>query len=269
MTTDDTSVPVPVPATLALDDVSFGYEPGSPVLEQVTAELAPGRVCALIGPNAVGKTTLLRLILGQFTPWSGRIELGGRRTGLMSPGQRAAVVSYVPQRGLVSFSFTVAQVVSMGRHALSRDAAAVDRALALNDLEAHRHRVYHELSAGQQQRVLLARAMAQSAGCGRVMLLDEPGSMMDLFHTHRMMGLLGELAAAGLAVLVVLHDLNLAARYADVVWLLDRGRLVAAGAWDQVLVPALLEPVYRVRLTPMEPEGQRRPMFFAAPSDTM
>ena len=256
-------------AALVLDDVSFGYEPGVPVVEGVTAELPRQRLCALIGPNAVGKTTLLRLILGQLTAWSGRIDLAGRPTGLMSPRQRAAMVSYVPQRGLVSFSFTVEQVVTMGRHALRRDPAAVDRALAVADLTAHRSRVYHELSAGQQQRVLLARAMAQSAGEGRVMLLDEPGSMMDMFHAHRMMGTLGDLAASGLSILVVLHDLNLAARYADVVWLMHQGRLVAAGPWDQVLVPALLEPVYRLGLTPLRPAGETRPMFFVAPADRM
>jgi iron complex transport system ATP-binding protein len=129
--------------------------------------------------------------------------------------------------------------------------------------------VYHELSAGQQQRVLLARAMAQSAGHGCVMLLDEPGSMMDLYHAHRMMSTLGDLAAAGLTVLVVLHDLNLAARYADVVWLMHQGRLLASGPWDQVLVPALLEPVYRVRLTPLQLAGEARPVFFVAPADTI
>jgi iron complex transport system ATP-binding protein len=254
-------LPEPDVTPLSLDGVTFGYEQAKPVLEQVTAELRPGRLCALIGPNAVGKTTLLRLILGQLTPWSGRINLAGRRTESFSPLERAAMVSYVPQRGMVSFAFTVEQVVTMGRHALRQDQAAIERALTLTDLQSQRQRVYHELSAGQQQRVLLARAMAQSIGQGCLMLLDEPGSMMDLLHVHRTMGKLKELAVAGMAVVVALHDLNLAARYADEVWLMDGGRLIACGPWEQVLVPAVLEPVYHVGLTALQAPGERRPVF--------
>ena len=93
------------------------------------------------------------------------------------------------------------------------------------------------------------------------MLLDEPASAMDLLHIHQTMRRLRELTEQGLAVLVVLHDLNLAARYADTVWLLDRGHLVASGPWPQVLVPAVLEPVYRVKLTPVAGGDQDRPMF--------
>ena len=254
---------------LVLDDVSFGYEPATPVLDGITASLPAGRLCALIGPNAVGKTTLLRLILGQLEAWSGAISLAGRQMRRMTPPQRAAVASYVPQRGLASFSFTVEQVVEMGRHALGRDPQAVDRALEMTDLAAHRSRVYQQLSAGQQQRVLLARAMAQSAGGGRLMLLDEPGSMMDLFHAHRMMRSMVDLAASGMTVLVVLHDLNLAARYADLVWLMHRGRLVSQGSWREVLTPTVLEPVYRVGLTPLQPDAHARPVFFVEPSDRM
>jgi len=254
---------------LVLDGVSFGYEPGTSVLAGVTASLPPGRLCALIGPNAVGKTTLLRLILGQLEMWSGRIDLDGRGTHLMAAGERAAMVSYVPQQGLVSFSFTVEQVVSMGRHALGRDPQAVEKALDLADLQTHRARVYHELSAGQQQRVMLARAVAQSVGRGRLMLLDEPASMMDLYHAHQMMRTLANLAASGMTVLVVLHDLNLAARYADLVWLMDNGRLAAAGPWQDVLTPELLDPIYRVQLTPLHAKGRTRPVFFVEPSDRM
>jgi iron complex transport system ATP-binding protein len=122
-------------------------------------------------------------------------------------------------------------------------------------------RIYAHLSLGQQQRVLLARAIAQAAGAGRLMLLDEPASAMDLWHIHRTMGQLRALTRKGLSVLVVLHDLNLAARYADTVWLLDRGRLAAAGPWNTVLTPAVLEPIYRVGLTPLSGLRHHRPMF--------
>ncbi len=292
----------------ALRAVTFGYQPGVPVIRSVTAGLAPGRVCALIGPNAAGKSTLLKLMLGQLDPWEGSVELAGQPVSALTPRQRAARVSYVPQKGAVSFAFTVDQVVAMGRYALGELDEAVERALALCDLTAERGRVFTELSGGQQQRVLLARAVAQSAGVGRVMLLDEPASGMDLWHAHQTMRLLRNLAQGGpgeepgraedpgvpggLGVLVVLHDVNLAARYADDVWLMDAGGLVAAGPWRQVMRPALLEPVYGVRFLPMQApdkpvanspgsdgadpriptagtQRDKRPVFWIDPPDTI
>ncbi len=293
---------------VALQGVSFGYEPGVPVIRSVTAELRPGRVCALIGPNAAGKSTLLKLMLGQLDPWEGAAELAGRPVSALTPMQRAALASYVPQKGAVSFAFTVRQVVAMGRYALGGSDAAIDRALAVCDLSDLRNRVFAQLSGGQQQRVLLARAVAQSAGDGRVMLLDEPASGMDLWHVHQTMRLLtrlaqaeapprgsGEAGGARLGVLVVLHDVNLAARYADDVWLMDSGGLVASGTWQEVLEPKLLESVYGVRFQPMQaptPENPRagsgcsagvpgpvipvsgtmpdeRPVFWIDPADTI
>jgi iron complex transport system ATP-binding protein len=212
---------------------------------------------------------LLRLILGQLRAWSGQVQLAGKQTTKWTPAQRARLASYVPQRGLVSFAFTVEQVVAMGRFASPLDGNALEAALEATDLTEHRHRIYQELSTGQQQRVLLARALAQSSGAGEVMLLDEPGSAMDLWHVHRMMQTLQQLARQGLCVLVAIHDLNLAARYADEVWLLDDKRMAACGPWDQVMRPEVLEPVYRVGICPLMAEGAKRPVFHVEPSDMM
>lgn len=281
--------------------VEFGYEPGVPVIRSVSAELQRGRVCALIGPNASGKSTLLKLMLGQLTPRAGDVALVGRPVSAMSHHQRAALMSYVPQKGGVSFAFTVRQVVAMGRYASQERGIrgirgirgdAVERAMSVCDLAGLGERVFAHLSGGQQQRVLLARAVAQSAGTGAVMLLDEPASGMDLRHVHQTMRLLRRLArggadAAGPGVLVVLHDVNLAARYADDVWLMDDGELVAAGPCHEVMRPELLGPVYGVRFEPMqEPrrhpgkqentgtgdngtETADRPVFWIDPADTM
>jgi len=243
--------------TVDLDGVSFGYVPGVPVIRSVTVGLKPGRVCALIGPNAAGKSTLLKLMLGQLEPEAGSVCLSGRSVSAWPATRRAGLISYVPQQGGVSFAYTVEQVVAMGRYALGDRDDAVTRALEVCDINDVRARVFAELSGGQQQRVLLARAVAQSAGSGRVMLLDEPASGMDLWHVHQTMQLLRRLASGddggeGLAVLVVVHDVNMAARYADDVWLMDRGQLAKAGPWDQVLKPALLEKVYGVGFTPMQ-----------------
>ena len=257
---------------VALEGVRFGYRSEAPVIRGVSARLRAGRVCALIGPNASGKSTLLKLMLGQLLPDRGRITLNGRDVAALSPRERAKCVGYVPQRGGASFAFTVREVVEMGRYAAGRNDAAVAGALAACDLEPIADRPFTELSGGQQQRVLVARALAQVQGGGRppILLLDEPTSSLDLRHVHGLLGLMRRQAADGAAVLVVLHDVNLAARYADDVWLMDGGRLVASGTWGDVLRPELLQPVYLVRLREAERgPGGGRPVFVAEPEGTL
>jgi len=252
---------------MRLHEVSFAFRGGPNVVEGVSGEVFAGQFHALIGPNAAGKSTLLRLMLGQLAPGAGRVELEGRRVGAYRARRRAALLSYVPQRSSMDFAFSVRQVIAMGRYALPPDPMAVERAVEACDLRSVVDRPFNALSVGQQQRVLLARALAQSQGGGRVMLLDEPTSAMDLAHMHEVMGLLRGMADEGLAVVTIVHDLNLAARYADAAWLLDRGRLVAAGHWADVLTPEVLEPVYGVKLDaldrmvdPGDPLA-RRPVF--------
>ena len=253
---------------IRLDDVHFSYQSDWPVITGCDAVLDPGRLCALVGPNAAGKSTLLRLILGQLKPQRGLVTVHGRPVSDLSSKQRARWVSYVPQRSHCAFTFTVQQVVAMGRHALGIDDSVVDQALEDNDLASLRDSIYTQLSAGQQQRVLLARAMAQASGGGKVMLLDEPTSALDLFHVHQTMAQLVQLARSGLAVLVVLHDLNLAAQYADDVWILHQGRFAAVGSWQRVLVSSMLEPVYGTPLRTVTLAGRDRPLFMVDPSDS-
>lgn len=246
-----------------VDSLTFGYARDAPVVQSVSASLAAGRLCALIGPNAAGKSTLLRLMLGHLAPWSGTVRVTGQPVRNLKSSQLASWISYVPQRGAADFAFTVSQVVAMGRTMHRADRAAVESAIESCGLGPLRDRVYAHLSAGQQQRVMLARAVAQSTGGGRVMLLDEPASMMDLWHVHRTMQLLVDLARSGLAVLAVLHDLNLAARYADQVWLMNDGCLAACGNWNRVMVPEVLEPVYGLRLRAFRPDACDRDQFIA------
>ena len=245
-------------AIISVDQLRFGYD-ATPVLDGVSVGLNPGKVTALIGPNASGKTTLMRLILGLLEPWSGAVEVAGRSIMSLSATDRARRLSYVPQRPGVCFAFTVRQVVAMGAHGLSRREAAqaVDHAIEQGGLVSLADRVLMELSGGQQQRVLLARAEVQSALGGQAMLLDEPGSSLDLKHRHAMMHRLRRLAGDGLAVLVVLHELDLAVRYADEAWLMDAGRLVAKGPWEAVLTPKILNPVYGLKFEKIERGGDR------------
>jgi len=254
---------------MRLSNVHFGYEPATPVVRGVTAELRAGQVCALIGPNAAGKSTLIELMLGQLRPTSGAVTLNGKPVGELKPHERAQRLAYVPQRAMKDVSFTVAEVVSLGRYAQPREDAVIDEALAMCDLLPLRGRVFGELSMGQQQRVAVARAVAQvwSKGdlAGKFMLLDEPVNAMDLKHVDHSMQLLGDLASRGLGVLAVLHDLNLASVYADTVWLMAEGQLRAAGRRAEVLQAEVLEPVYGVTLRSPAESGGRR-LFFVEPA---
>ncbi len=261
-----------------LTNVQFGYRQHQPVIDGITAALPPGRLCALIGPNAAGKSTLLKLMLGLERPCGGSIRLGDRDVTTLSVWQRAAQLAYVPQSPATHVAFSVEEVVAMGRFALPADGQAVERAIEACDLSAIRGAALAELSTGQQQRVALARALAQMAGSnrmaaaadsrnlasgqpGRFLLLDEPVSAMDLKHVHATMRLLRQVAANGVGVLAVMHDLNLASAYADDIWLLDQGRLAAAGTWDEALEPQRLSRVYGVPLRIVSRGDDHRPVF--------
>lgn len=255
----------PDPAPLRIDNLHFAYEPHSPLIEGISAETTSGSLNALLGPNAAGKSTLLKLLLGYLEPTHGYVLLHGRPVHRIPAPQRAAWISYVPQRSTTEFGFTARQVVEMGRQALRHDPHAIDHALEITDLAPHQHKVFAHLSAGQQQRVLLARAIAQSHGQGQVVLLDEPVSAADLGHAHDAMRHLVALARSGLTVIVALHDLNLAAQYADSVWLLDQGRLAAQGPWQEVLQPSVLQPVYSVEIEWIPTPNSPRPILHVKP----
>lgn len=257
-------------SVIQLRDVRFRFAAGGPeVLRGLSAALIRGRLTVLLGPNAAGKSTLLRLMLGQLAATGGRIALDGRCVHGLEARRRATLLSYVPQRPAQRLAFTVRQIVAMGRHALPRDDAAIESALQRCALTPLGGRVYDELSVGQQQRVALARALAQSGGQGRAMLLDEPVSAMDLKHAHHSMQVIRSQARAGLAAMVVLHDLNLAAAYADDVWLLHDGRLIASGPWRTVLTPQSLQAAYGVELARLADGPEGRPVFHASLSPTM
>jgi len=245
---------------LNLCGVSFSYEPAHPVVRGVTATLKAGRVAAVIGPNAAGKTTLVKLMLGELSPQHGEVRLGGHSVAVMGPTTRACQMAYIPQHGGVQFAFTVRQIVEMGRFACG-DTAGTREAIAQCDLAQVADRPFAQLSGGQQQRVLVARAIAQLHGDGKILLADEPASNMDLQHQLHLMQMLRNLASKGVAVLIVLHDLNLAARYADDVWLMHGGELVAAGPWSDVIRPSLLEQVYDVKLTVVARTQDDRPVL--------
>jgi iron complex transport system ATP-binding protein len=234
------------PVSVALQEVTLAV--GSRrVLAGVTAEARGGAITAIVGPNAVGKTTLLRSIAGLLPPLEGRIELrlGGRslEPHRLSPRSRAAMLAYLPQQVRLPAGFTVEEIVAMGRYALPDDPRRVDAAITRLGLGDLRDRAVHTLSAGQQQRTAIARGLAQLAR-GGVLLLDEPFAALDLRASHELAGVLASVAAEGAAVLVSIHDLLLARRLASHAWLLEAERLAAAGPLGEVLRPDRLARLF-------------------------
>jgi iron complex transport system ATP-binding protein len=226
-------------------------------LESVTADAAPGRITAVLGPNAAGKSTLLRCVIGALSPAAGDVLIDGEPADQLPTRKLAGRVAYVPQRPQVSAAFTVREVVELGRYALAPSRRRVDEALGDLDLNEIADRPFPALSVGQQQRATLARAVAQLADDGHL-VLDEPASAMDLRHVRRSTSLLRRLADAGATVLVAMHDLTLAVSLADECWLLDHGRLVVAGPTSEVISVEQLRDVFGVRFEWIERPGGGR-----------
>lgn len=222
------------------------------VISHVSLALRPGELVALIGPNGAGKTTLLRAGLGALPLSGGGVRLGGADPRAIAPMQRARLLSYLPQTRPLAWLLKVKTIVALGRFAYGApvgrlsgpDADAVARALAACRLESLAEREADTLSGGELARVHLARALAAESP---LILADEPVAMLDPLHAFETLAILREFCARGGGALVTLHDLGLAARFADRVALLHRGGLLAQGAPAAVLTPALLAEAYGVR----------------------
>ncbi len=239
--------------TLAIENLSFTYGRLS-ALTDVSTNVRPGALTAIIGPNAAGKSTLLRCMIGVHKPANGCVRLDGAPVHELRPHALAGRMAYVAQRASLSASFTVREVVELGRFALTRDERRIDTALRQLDLIELEHRVFQTLSVGQQQRVMLARALAQIER-GGYLLLDEPTAAMDLHHVAQTARLLRSLREQSISVIAALHDLNLAGELADDVWILDGGRLIAGGAAMDVMTHERLAQVFRVRFDVCERFG--------------
>jgi iron complex transport system ATP-binding protein len=216
---------------------------GLPLVDGIDLEAVSGEILAILGPNGAGKTTLLRLLSGEWAPTVGTVELLGRPLAAMTPMEQARVRAVLPQQTMLTFAFRCLDVVLMGRYAAAPgdDEGVARRSMQVTDSTHLADRTYPTLSGGEQTRVSLARVLAQETP---VLFLDEPTASLDLRHQELVMQTLRGLADRGAVVVAVLHDLNVAARFADRVALLADGRMHAVGTTGEVLTGPIVEAVY-------------------------
>ena len=237
---------------LRLQDVTYRYPGASrPALQDVSLAIQPRLFQAVLGPNGSGKTTLVRVALGALSPLGGRADIGGHPANRWTRRELARLVAVLPQREDNLFPQRVRETVLLGRYPhlslwgkeRAEDHAAVDRALDACDARHLADRWVWTLSGGEYQRVRVARALAQEP---QLLVLDEPGMSLDLRHEMGLFELArGLVDHQGLGVLMITHDLNLAARFADSVLLLENGRPIASGAPAEVLTQETVEAVFK------------------------
>ena len=247
------------PAGLSIRGVEFAYGKHQ-VLRGVDLDVAAGTLCALLGPNGSGKSTLTKILAGVLRTRTGSVRLGGNDLLRMKPRERAKVVAYVPQSAEVPFELTVREAVTLGRtphmgmRPTPHDTAIVEHAIERLGLAELAERRLSELSGGQAQRVLIARALAQQP---RVLLLDEPTSALDLRYQVETLQIVRQVAREeGVAALIAIHDLNHAATFCQQVVLLSGGRLVADGPAGQAYDAELLGQVYGLPVEVLHEAGQ-------------
>ena len=229
----------------------------SRLLDGVDVRVEPGQVLAILGPNGAGKSSLIRVLAGELSPDAGEVTLAGRRLDDWDRQALARRRAVLPQSAALAFPFRVDEVVWMGRSphgqtASAEDRRAIEAVMALTDIGHLADREYPTLSGGERQRVQIARVLAQvwpgAAPSPAWLLLDEPTSALDIAHQLRILAAIRSLASEGVGVAMVVHDLNLAARFADRLLLLKAGRSRGEGPREAMLVPSRLEPVFGVEV---------------------
>jgi iron complex transport system ATP-binding protein len=234
---------------LAARNLTAGY-PGRRVIDGLDLEIAPGRITMIIGANACGKSTLLGVLARVNNPLNGHVELDDVDVASIPRRSFAQTVGLLPQHPSAPDGLTVAELVSRGRHPhrgvfqrwSAADTARVDAAMTRTGVAELADRPVGDLSGGQRQRVWIAMALAQNP---RILLLDEPTTFLDLSHQIEVLDLLRELNRTdGTTIVVVLHELNLAARYADELVVMSEGRIVAHGSAEEVLTTEVVAEAF-------------------------
>lgn len=262
--------------TLSVKDLSV-YIGHKALVNQLSVEIHKGEVLAILGPNGAGKSTLLKAICGDIKPTSGQITMGDRNLADWSLNERAKIRGILTQNIPLNFTFSVLEVVLMGRspHLKGRETThdyhIAYQAMSLAQVDQLHNRIYTSLSGGEKQRVQFARVLAQiwedQTTSPRYLLMDEPTSSLDLTHQHTTLKIARQFASQGVAVLTILHDLNLAAEYADKVMLMKNGECLAYGDPYTVLTSENIATIYQMQTIISEHPISKRPLIVPITSE--
>lgn len=249
--------------------ISISGKPDKCLLDKCSFTLDAGQILSIIGPNGAGKSSLLKAIAGDM-PFGGQIDIN---QVCNKPNERARQLAVLPQQSTLNFPFRVHEVVNLSRlpHASGAeiDNQIVNEALTMLDVLYLKQRLYTELSGGEKQRVQLARVLAQiwreqdAPNGTRLLLLDEPTAALDLGHQHDLMRAVQTFAQQGVAVLMVLHDINLASRYSDKILALLCSQTIAYGAPQDVINAQLIKALFQTDVEILSHPGTDRPMISA------
>ncbi|QQR81630.1 MAG: ABC transporter ATP-binding protein [Deltaproteobacteria bacterium] len=239
--------------TLQIQNISYAYTENASVLQDVSCTFETGELLGILGPNGAGKTTLLKILAGFLSPQSGSVDYQSKNISHLSIKERSRLIAYVAQSEEIFLPYTVRQIILMGRAPYlglmgfesAKDQEIVTEAMELTDVKKFENRLIQDLSGGEQQRVFLARALAQQTP---ILLLDEPTSHLDLHHQIHFFKLLNTLRKKGLTIITTLHDLNLASLFADRCLILKNGQAVALGSPGSIFTSQLLSDVYECSL---------------------
>jgi iron complex transport system ATP-binding protein len=241
---------------------------GRALLDNACMDVKPGSLHVILGPNGAGKTTLLKTLAGLIKADVGQVALAGENIEKYSISERSLILAVLLQEQLLDFPFRVREVVSMGTYplgaAVSQQDYLADRAMTALDVQHLADRDYTTLSGGEKQRTHLARLLVQISAETVYVLLDEPLKAIDLKHQVAVMQQIRVIANEGKAVLLIVHDLSLAAQFADTITLMDSGRMVLTGTPAQVMQPDILSDLFQTPIGFTEALGQ--PLFFARSS---
>lgn len=228
---------------------------GRTILHGISLQVKPGAFTAIVGPNGAGKSTLLKVLANEHRPSEGSVSINGQDIGSYTPRELAQVRAVLPQATAVQFAFTVQQVVALGRHGRrslpAEERAVCEAVMTVTGTLAFRERQYQTLSGGEKQRVQLARVLAQvwdETVYPRYILLDEPTSSLDIAQQQYIFNLARAVCARNIGVMAIVHDLNQAVQYADTLYFLRDGLVMAHGPAGQVFTQHNIEETFRCRV---------------------